>query len=231
MKELTFVHCNLDNYSFVDRLATHGFSLESFHCKECISFSFVSKCRTPNCKYLQIISFGKHYVGTLEEPYEPYEAIEVSICDSKSDAFTSALEKEGWHQVIERGTLTYIGSMKERSWYVTTKRELIVDQGSIHNTSFKVIRFEELLTQEKDERDLAELNPIAELLGKPTQLTKEEDAYNRGYNAALADFLMALNDYDIDIAPDDKYLTYMKIFNKMELVKEALQKSTNSKEV
>ena len=39
------------------------------------------------------------------------------------------------------------------------------------------------------------------------ELTKEEDAYNKGYNAALTDFFMALDDYDIEVTTDDKYLT------------------------
>lgn len=227
MKELTFVHCEPSKYSFIDKLAIHGFSLVKFHCKECVSFSAVSSCRTRNCRDLRLISFQGQFVGTL---ILPYDSLEVFICDTKSEDFISALESEGWHQVSDHGTLECKAVMDLKSWYITLNKEIAISTGNPYECRFVVVSFEDLCNQEKDERDLAELNPIAELLGKPTQLTREENAYNKGYNAALADFFMALDDYDIKVTTDDKYLTYMKIFNKMELVKEALQKPTNSKE-
>jgi hypothetical protein len=180
-----------------------------------------------NCNDLYPISFRGQYVGAL---VTAYDSLEVVICDSKSEAFASALESEGWHQVSNHGTLECKEVIDLKSWYLTLEKKLIVSVGP-HTADFKIMSFEELRNQEESERDLAELNPIAELLGKPTQLTKEEDAYNKGYNAALDDLFVVLDAYDIEITTDDRYLTYMKIFNKIELAKEALQKPTNSKEV
>ena len=226
MKELTFVHCEPSKYSFIDKLAIHGFSLIKFHCKECVSFSAVSSCRTRNCRDLRLISFQGQFVGTL---VLPYDSLEVFICDSKSEDFISALESEGWHQVSDHGTLECKAVMDLKSWYITLNKEIAISTGNPYECRFVVVSFEDLCSQEKDERDLAELNPIAELLGKPTQLTKEENAYNEGYNAALAVLLDALEKWEPS-SPDEEYLTWNRIYHKMELVKESLQKPTNSKE-
>jgi len=227
MKELTFVHCKPSKYSFIDKLAIHGFSLIKFHCKECVSFSAVSSCRTMNCRDLRLISFQEQFVGTL---VLPYDSLEVTICDTKSEAFVSALESEGWHQVSDHGTLECKAVMDLKSWYITLNKEIAISTGNPYECRFVVVSFEDLCSQEKDERDLAELNPIAELLGKPTQLTKEENAYNEGYNAALAVLLDALEKWEPS-SPDEEYLTWGRIYGKMSAAKESFQKPTNSKEV
>lgn len=229
MKELTFVHCEPSKYSFIDKLAIHGFSLVKFHCKECVSFSAVSSCRTRNCRDLRLISFQGQFVGTL---ILPYDSLEVFICDTKSEDFISALESEGWHQVSNHGTLECKAVMDLKSWYITLNKEIAISTGNPYECRFAVVSFEELCNQEKDERDLAELNPIAELLGKSTQLTKEENAYNRGYNEGLKVFYndvlkheSGFNEYHE--FKDPPFITHLSDLDKMLA---SLQKPTNSKE-
>lgn len=228
MKELTFVHCEPSKYSFIGKLSIQGFSLDKYFCVWCkVIGSF--KCSFMNCNDLYLISLQGQYVGVL---VTSYDSLEVTICDIKSEAFVSALESEGWHQVSNHGTLECKAVIDLKSWYVTLNKEIVVSTGNPYECTFVVVSFEDLCTQEKAERDLAELNPIAELLGKPTQLTKEEDAYNKGYNEGLKVFYNDVLKHESGFnkyyeLKDPPFITHLSDLDK---ILASLQKPTNSKE-
>jgi hypothetical protein len=226
MKEFTFVTCNPSRYDLIERLSIQGFSLDKFYCVECKAIGSF-KCSAMNCNDLYPISFQGQYVGAL---VTAYDSLEVVICDSKSEAFASALESEGWHQVSNHGTLACREVIDLKSWYVTLEKKLIVSVGP-HNADFKIMSFEELYKQEGSERDLAELNPIAELLGKPTQLTKEEDAYNKGHNDGLKAFYNEVINHEFGFNKfhefkDPPFVVHLSDVDKMLM---SFQKPTNSK--